>query len=87
MRIHKRKVGEVITAEKVELDALLRLVRKFADAVAEKLTIRVLEDWTGWDDPGNLPLFRERLTRNFEEGDMIDVGAFAALIWNHKDEN
>lgn len=71
--------------EEITLDSLLNM---FFIRVKRKLHRKIVEGYRGWDDPSAVPTEKliEKLKSNLKEGDMIDVAALAALIWNRQDK-
>jgi len=74
-----------IFKEEITLDLLVDM---FFIHVRRKLHRKILEGYCGWDDPSAVTTNNliEKLKSNLKEGDMIDVAALAALIWNRQDE-
>jgi hypothetical protein len=63
------------------------MVDSFAEEVKSKLRSKCLMGYTGWDNPELQPLLLQKLKEHIErEGQEIDVGALAAMLWNMKEE-
>ena len=80
-----RSVGECGHNTFIEIDALIALVDAFAMAIKKKLQRKLMEGYSGWDDPTWTPdNIRAALIAHMEKGDPVDIGAFAAFLWNRQ---
>lgn len=64
-----------------EMRALGELVHRFALAMRYKLYDKAVEGYTGWNDPANRDMIRQKLLANVERGDWVDVANLAAMLW------
>jgi len=64
-----------------------QLVLEFAEALAEKL-YKAQEKYgytDGWKDPNWMEQCRTELRNHIEKGDPLDVSAYCAFLWFHKE--
>lgn len=64
-----------------DMRALGELVHRFAGAMRPKLYDKAVEGYTGWNDPANRDMIRQKLLANAERGDWVDVANLAAMLW------
>ena len=70
--------------ENEELRELAKVINEFMEAVKSRLIVEFEEGKKGymWRDPANRDELLARLIANAADGDMVDVAAFAAFLWN-----
>ena len=78
-----RSAGECDHNTFSEIKALEALIDHFAEAVKDKLRKKYLQGYKGWDDENwTTERLREDMADHLYKGDPVDIGAFAAFLWN-----
>lgn len=62
---------------------LMDTVNSFATEMQYKLSAKLEEGYTGWDDPSSLPTdyLEARLVVNLQNRDFVDVANLAMILW------
>jgi len=86
-------LGEMISfdrSEMGEIERLTELCAGFRNAMEGKLHAKARQGWRGWDHPSVHRRLRLKLIAHVKKAktadDYIDVGAFAAFLWDMKRE-
>lgn len=84
----KISTNKIIADDSIEMKAIECLIDLFAFHMKIKLRKKRIEGYVGWDKPDKISVENliEKLKNNLEQGDMVDVAALAALIWNREDK-
>lgn len=81
-----RSVDECVCNIGAECTAITAMVKDAKKAMFAKLIKKHNQGWTGWDDPDNLPILKNKLAehimKDFTPDNMIDVMNLAAMIRN-----
>lgn len=80
--------GQAVDTAVVE-DEMARLelaVDMFAKAMKEKLASKVIQGWSGWDDPASMEAIYNNLLAHaagvpLARGEEVDVANFALFLW------
>jgi hypothetical protein len=61
-------------------------VRRFANAMADKLAAKRKENRGGWNRPhqASMKRLQKLLREHAEKGDPVDIANFAMIIWNRQ---
>jgi len=71
-----------------ELDKLVPVFDEFTRAMQMKLSLKVFQGSTGWDDPAwTIEMATKALNAHVEKGDLVDVANFAMFIWFKQQES
>ncbi len=63
---------------------IIRAMNRFFQACFSRMKEKYDMGWTGWDDPSNGPSnkeLKERLIRNVEKGNWVDVANLGMMLW------
>lgn len=61
-----------------EIDFKLSSAERKLKSIHEKREL----GWTGWDQPENKELLKQKLLENYREEDWVDVANLALFLWN-----
>ena len=65
---------------------LLEAVDRLAAAMKEKLELKYLEGWDGWQDREREKEFIIQALEHLKKGDILDTINFLMFVWNMKDK-
>lgn len=79
-----RGAGECDHNSTAELEALDAMVDAFAAQMKQKLRLKALDGFSGWDDPGRADIIRGAMIEHSRRGpgQEVDVANLAAMLWN-----
>ena len=69
-----------------DADADREGVRRFAEALLQKLAEKRAQGYSGWNDPADCSIKRleKLLAEHISKGDPVDIGNFCMMIWNRR---
>lgn len=73
--------------KEAEQSALAELLGIFSKEMAQKVMLKLESGYSGWDNPTVEATMRQKLEKNLQENDMVDVAVLAMMLWNLKQDN